>query len=186
LQEIRRNCAILAILLSAAACKPAAESGAIAASGESTAHRCGDEGFLVAEIYGAISLSLDWSGANLTCEGMPRPEGQGARLRFAGSVDERPIAIIVAMPELTPESAGAELASNVTLIEEGSGRFYSTADLDVCLTQIDAMEALDDGANHYSVTGSVYCVSPLAEVNGDSSISVNELGFSGLLDWSAS
>lgn len=174
------------MMLSAAACKPPAESGADAPSSESASHGCGDNGFLIAEVYGAISASLDWRGANLVCEGMPRPEGRGARLRFAGTVDEHPIAIIVAMPELTRQSAGEELASNVTLIEEGSGRFYSTADLDVCLTQIDTMEALDDGGKRHSVTGNVYCVSPLAEVNGDTSISINELSFTGLLDWSAS
>lgn len=174
------------MILSAAACKPEAESGVAAPSEDAASPGCGDDGFLVAEIYGAISASLNWSGAHLTCEGMPRPDGRGARLRFAGSVDEHEIAIIVAMPELTRESAGGELASNVTLIEEGNGRFYSTADLDVCLTQIDAMEALDNEGNRYSVAGSVYCVSPLVQVNGDSSISVNELSFAGLVDWSDS
>jgi hypothetical protein len=176
----------LAVILGIVACKPAAESAAVAPSADLASSGCGDDGFFVAEIYGAISASLDWSGTHLACEGMPRPDGRGARLRFAGSVDERTIAIIVAMPELTRESAGGEFASNVTLIEEGNGRFYSTADLDVCLTQIDAMEALDNEGNRYSVTGSVYCVSPLVQVNGDSSISVNELSFAGLLDWSAS
>ena len=174
------------MILSATACKPGADSAAVAPSEDFASPGCGDDGFLVAEIYGAISASLDWSGTQLTCEGMPRPDGRGARLRFAGSVDAHRIAIIVAMPELTRDSAGGELASNITLIEEGSGRFYSTADLDVCLTQVDAIEALDKKGNRYSVAGSVYCVSPLAEVNGETSISINELSFTGLFDWSAS
>ena len=90
------------------------------------------------------------------------------------------------MPGLTRDSAGAELASNITLIEEGSGRFYSTVSLDMCLTHIKSMQALGDIDDEYSIGGSVYCVSPLAEVNGDSSVSISELTFSGLLDWSAS
>ena len=160
--------------------EPAPEPAARATPG------CGETGFVKASVYGAISSLIDWAGSGLACEGMPRPEGQGARMRFAGPVGDRDIAIIVAMPALTRESAGAELASNVTLIEEGRGRFYSTADLDVCLTQIESMNALDAAGDRYSISGSVYCVSPLAEVNGDSSISISELTFSGILDWNAS
>lgn len=152
----------------------------------SAAPGCGEAGLLQASVYGAISATLDWSGSELSCEGMPRPDGRGARLRFAGAVDDRSIVIIIAMPGLTRGSSGSELASNVTLIEEGRGRFFSTADLDVCLTQIGSLEALDDGGHRFSISGSVYCVSPLAEVNGDSSISLSELAFSGLLDWDAS
>ncbi len=175
------------MLLAISACKQpenaapqAPEPGVTAPPG------CGAAGFLKARVYGAISATLDWSGDDLKCEGMPRPEGRGARLLFTGSVGDRSIVIIVAMPELTRASADAELASNITFIEEGGSRFFSTADLDVCITQIGSTEALDDSGDRYSVSGSVYCVSPLAEVNGDSSISLSELSFSGLLDWNAS
>ena len=175
------------MLLVVSACKQAEVASATAPEPAKPASAgCGSGGFLKASIYGAISASLDWAGQRLNCAGMPRPNGQGARLRFAGSVNDHPIAIIIAMPGLTRASAGAELASNVTLIEEGNGRFYSTVDLDVCLTQIESMEAIDDGGDRYSVGGSVYCVSPLAEVNGDSSVSLSELTFTGLLDWNAS
>jgi hypothetical protein len=29
----------------------------------------------------------------------------------------------------------------------------------------------------------MYCIAPLIEVNGDSSVTIDELSFSGLLDW---
>ena len=149
---------------------------------------CGDDGRLAGELYGGIRATLDWSSADVACEGMPRPDGDGARLRFAGKVQpgDRPIAIIIAMRDFAPDSPNAELPANVTLIEEGNGRFYSTPDFDNCLTAITEVRGLGDPGGRYSVAGVLYCVSPLPEMNGDSSVSIPELVFTGLLDWGAS
>lgn len=149
---------------------------------------CDVAGFLRAQLYGAFNATLDWAAADLNCEGMPRPDGAGGRLRFAGPIadGERQLAIIIAIPELTRDSAGAEHASNVTVIEEGGGRFFSTLDLSNCLTELDSVTAVEDGSDRYAIAGTLYCVSPLAEINGDSSVSIPELRFSGLIDWAAS
>ena len=48
------------------------------------------------------------------------------------------------------------------------------------------IEAFGESATRYSIGGTLYCVQPLAEVNGLSSISLTELQFQGLVDWSAS
>jgi len=45
--------------------------------------------------------------------------------------------------------------------------------------------AIDPLGDLYSIDGRLYCIAPLAEVNGESSLSISELSFSGLLDWSA-
>lgn len=150
--------------------------------------QCGSEGKLQGRLYGAIGVQLDWDEHELECSGMPRPEGRGARLRFAGPLpdNDRSIAIIIAIPDLGREALGNEYRSNVTVIEEGNGRFFSTPDLDNCLTDITKLDALDDGGDSYSPGGLLYCVSPLPEVNGDSSISIPEVRFQGLLDWSSS
>jgi len=78
------------------------------------------------------------------------------------------------------------LSSNVTLIEEGGGRFFSTPDIKNCLADIESVTTLDESGDVYSVVGALYCVTPLPELNGDSSVSIPELHFSGLLDWNAS
>lgn len=149
---------------------------------------CGESGYLRGRLYGAIAWTLDWTAGKLQCAGMPRPGGKGARLRFASGIgaDERQIAIIIAIPELSRDSPGTEYASNVTVIEEGRGRFFNTVDLSNCLTDITAMTALDADGDRHTVSGSLYCLAPLAEVNGDSSVSITELQFEGLIDWSAS
>ena len=159
-----------------------------AATAERSTQLCGEWGRLHAELYGAITGSIEWSRDELECAGMPRPEGRGARLRFAGAVADgnRRLALIIAIPELRRGETGDEYESNVTVIEEGGGRFFSTSTLGNCLTNITALAAADDSEERYSIAGTVYCVAPLAEVNGESSLSIRELDFSGMLDWSAS
>lgn len=151
-----------------------------------TAGGCGEHGFLATTLVGAVEAEVDWRAADLVCEGMPRPGGEGARLRFAGSADDRQLAIIIALPDLRRGQAASELASNVTLIEEGTGRFFSTAAADICWTDVTFLEVEPDTADRYRISGTLYCVAPLAEVNGSSSVSLAELHFNGLLDWSAS
>lgn len=146
---------------------------------------CGERGYLRTEFYGEFSGPIDWTAGDLDCEGMPRPEGQGARLRFAGQAGELTIAIIVAMPGLERGAVTQELGSNVTLIEEGSGRFFSTAGLGSCWTDVVEQQKTDDGTDVYFIAGTLYCIAPLAEVNGDSSVTLRELQFGGYVDWGA-
>lgn len=147
---------------------------------------CGATGFLRTELYGAIETAIDWQTADLECEGMARPERQGARLRFAGNQGEHRIAIIIGMPTLEHGSTGKEIASNVTLIEEGAGRFFSTPDLDNCWTDVTTVESTDASGSQFEIGGTLYCVKPMPEVNGRASVSMPELEFRGLLDWGAS
>ena len=177
-------------------CKPAGQAQSSAAVSESgavvtaqnPALKCGADGELRGRLYGAIDAQLEWKNYDLECSGMPRPEGQGVRLHFTGTVDgsEQRVAMIVAIPDLGREALGREYRSNVTIIEEGVGRFFNTPNLDNCLTDITTLIALDAGGDRYSLGGLLYCVAPLPEVNGDSSISIPELRFHGLLDWNSS
>jgi hypothetical protein len=151
----------------------------------SQAGGCGERGFLRTNLYGALAGPLDWSAGSLDCEGMSRPGREGARLRFAGTSEGQPVAIILAMPGLERGVTARELGSNVTVIEEGGGRFFSTSGLGNCWTDIVEQRETDDRTDVYFVAGTLYCIGPLAEVNGDASVTVRELHFGGLLDWSA-
>lgn len=171
--------------LAIAACKGAEAPAEPAAAPGDPGPGCAAGAFLETRLVGAIDADIDWHGAGLACEGMPRPDEEGARIRFAGTVDNHRLAIIIAMPALRRGETGAELSSNVTLIEEGAGRFFSTADNETCWTDVTWVEQTGD-ANGYGIGGTLYCVAPLVEVNGSASVSLSELQFRGLLDWSAS
>ena len=148
---------------------------------------CDESSALRTTLYGALSGDVEWRHADMQCEAMPRPDGAGARLRFAGRVGEDaiPIAFIIAMPDLERGIDASEIASNVTVIEESSARFFSTPDLESCWTDIEWNAVPGEDGDRFVVGGVLYCISPLPEVNGDASISITEMRFSGLLDWTA-
>jgi hypothetical protein len=150
-----------------------------------TAYACAPDAELRTTLHGAIAADIDWGPGVLHCEGMPRPDGDGARLRlsapFSDAGNEKIVAFIFGIPALRQGETAAELPTNVTLIEEGSGRFFGTRDTSGCWTDVARHTQID--GSHYAIRGTVYCVSPLAELNGGSSISFTELQFSGRLDW---
>lgn len=146
---------------------------------------CAPDGSLSVAVFGGIQRELDWSGPDLSCSGMPRPNGAGARLRFAGTVDTddepRSLAFIIGLPDLARGSTAREIPANVTLIEENSGRFFSTAEAPVCWSDVREQTLID--GNEFAVRGIVYCVSPLAELNGTGGVTFTDLTFSGRIDW---
>ena len=198
MQKIRRKCAdsgrivlrigLISILAASfPGCNPASESLEPANEDVATTNECGEQGYLSAELYGAIETTVNWAADDLHCEGMQRPSNRGARLRFSGHAsDGQNIAFIIALPDLQLGETGEEYRSNITLIEEGGGRFFSTADLEICWTDIDGVESVGDTSTRFAIRGAVYCVAPLTEVNGDSDVSIRDFKFRGLLDWNAS
>jgi len=145
---------------------------------------CDSSGNLAVELYGGIQDTVHWQAEELVCEGMPRPNDEGARLRLSGPLGTKTIAFILGVPDLRKGATGKELPANVTLMEEGTGRFFATRDLSACWMDVERHEPLgDDSVSAYLISGTLYCISPLAELNGASSISFTELEFTSRLDW---
>jgi hypothetical protein len=149
---------------------------------------CDENARLAVSLHGAVSLDIDWAADVLSCEGMPRPDGEGARIRLAGPANDAPdastVAFILGIPGLEEGRVADELGTNVTFMEEGSGRFFGTRDTDSCWTDVAYQEPVPDvGGSTYRIGGTVYCISPLAELNGTSSINFTELEFAGRLRW---
>src|SRR5690606_29537705 len=103
----RRSLALYLILLPLAAGCGNEEKAPAAATAN-----CVDDGVLAGETYGAIVSTLDWRGDKLECEGMPRPNGEGARLRFAGPAtaegETLNLAFIIALPRLEQGKSARE------------------------------------------------------------------------------
>jgi hypothetical protein len=176
---------LLATILSA--CEATIDDPAVAAPAAAPGAACGPAGFVETELFGALAGKVQWNTNQAVCEGMPRPDGDGARLRFAGTVaDAYELAFIVAVPGLRRGETGKELPSTVTIIEEGAGRFFSNGDQETCWTDILELQPIAASSSEVAIRGAVYCVAPLAEVNGDSDITLGDFNFRGLLDWEAS
>ena len=92
-------------------------------------------------------------------------DGERARLRFAGPAgtadEERRLAFILGLPDLHRGETGKESPTNVTLMEEGTGRFFGTRDTVNCWTD----------------------VAPLADLNGNLDVSVTDITFTGHMTW---
>ncbi len=181
----------LAAWLVLAGCNPADGPDASAATpatwlppaGEARA--CFEGGRFRATLHGALQGEIDWRAVDMSCEGMPRPGGAGARLRFAGRAgpDDVPLAVIIAIPGLERGVTGTDLASNITIIEEGRGRFFSTTNPDYCWVDIDREAPVPAHETLSLLDGTMNCIAPLAETNGDTSVTIENLRFSGFVDW---
>ena len=188
LQQIRfSRCIGIALLTVLAACEPAvnAEDKPRSDSPATVESRhCGGDGYLSAQLFGSIDHTIDWNAREVDCESMLRPRGEGVRLRFTGMAADQEVSIIIAVPDLERGIDGHELPAVVTLAVEGSGRFFSTASLDTCFTDIDAGSDGDPTPEQYDVRGTLFCVSALGEVNGEAAVSIPELQFRSRVDWS--
>ena len=179
-------CAGTALLTTISACEPAANAeikppAAAPVTGES--RRCGDGGYLSARLFGSIDHTIDWNADEVDCESMLRPRGEGMRLRFTGMAADEEVSIIIAVPDLERGVDGRELPAVVTLAVEGSGRFFSTANLDSCFADIAARSGDAATAAQYDVHGTLFCVSALGEINGEAAVSIPELQFQSRIDW---
>lgn len=180
----------IALLAALAGCEPAAKempeettsSPAVAVTAE--ARHCGDDGFLEAQLFGSIERTIDWSARQVDCESMLRPRGEGMRLRFTGLAADQEVSFIIAIPDLEQGIDGRELPAVVTLAVEGSGRFFSTANLDTCFTNIEARSGSDETAELYDVSGTLFCVTALGEINGEAAVSIPEIRFQSPISWS--
>lgn len=172
----------LAALVLSAGCTPPAVTPT------ATIPACAESGQFSGDLFGAIEVSVDWRNSGLECEGMPRPNQEGARLRFAGTAatndDTTELAFILAVPRLARGQTGAELPTNVTLIEEGSGTFFGTGDTESCWTDIHQHERIgNENSMKFEIAGILYCVAPLAELNGMGSVTLRDVSFAGQVNW---
>lgn len=140
-------------------------------------------GYLRGRFFGAVSLTANWSGKNLLCDGMQKPGGEGVRLFFAG---EQPgggrLSVLIAIDGRPDSLAGAERPANVTVIDERESRFFGASGAGRCWTIIGPVTALarsrDYPAGH-RIEGLLYCVGALPSLGDRASLTLGDLHFAG-------
>jgi hypothetical protein len=159
---------------------PAAKTGAADSSRPCTLR---PDGFLRGRFFGALSLAADWSGADLICDGMQRPDGEGVRLFFAsGRPGGGRISVLIGIDGRPERLIGEERPANVTVIDERSGRFFAASGPGRCWASIDSVTSLSHDLPPpagYRIAGLVYCVGALPSVGDRSSVTIGDLHFAG-------
>jgi hypothetical protein len=138
--------------------------------------------YLSGRLYGGIELGIDWRGETLACAGMLRPAGQGIRLIFASAPDgsTADITFVLGIDAELDAPTGTEQAANITVIDRGSGRFFSSAGMARCWTILHEVEALTETTPHiYRVNGEAYCAGALPALSGPGSVTLSDFQYSG-------
>lgn len=147
---------------------------------ETAAPARGCTGYLRGQIFGALTMDLDWSGAKLTCEGMSRPDGKGIRLYFAWDQgNEERLVLVVGIDETAISVAGSEKPANVTFIDERNGRFYSSGGTGRCWTDVVRMASLPASGRNHQLKGRLYCTGTLPALNDYSSLTLGDIHYYG-------
>jgi uncharacterized membrane protein (UPF0127 family) len=144
----------------------------------------GEDGFLTMRLRGSIEADVRWREPELDCTGMPRPDGKGFRVRFAGALPGGGLSVVFAAPALPPGSSGRGVPVNVTLIDDAGKTIYGTQGDDHCTFDEVAQDRLEDAelpAPAYRVKASGFCISPARALDGDGSVMLTRFDFAGLV-----
>jgi hypothetical protein len=154
------------------------------------------DGRLEATLRGALEADLQWSNAQMECDGGLRPDGKGLRVAIAGPMQAarnasagpgrlgtagvaRRLQFIFGI-DLTDTATGPAqvLPTNLTVIVEGEGLLYATRGADKCAVEDLERVPLADGQERVTVRG--YCLGPASDLAGGTRLHVPTFSFTAL------
>lgn len=146
----------------------------------------GNAGFLTMRLRGSIETEIHWREPELDCNGMPRPDGRGLRLHFAGKRDGGDLSVVFAAPELGMGVSAKGVPVNVTLLDGAGERIYGTRGDSRCFFDRVSQRALLDAAlppRSYRVDARGFCTVPARAVDGDGAVLLTRFDFAGLVSF---
>ncbi len=158
----------------------------LAGAEASPALRClpAHDGFLTMRLRGSIEEDVHWTEPALECTGMPRPDGRGLRVRFAGSLAGGEFAVVFAAPDLAVGASGRGVPVNVTLLDGAGERIYGTQGEGRCQFDEVEQQPLGDGAfrtRRFRISARGFCVAPARALDGEGSVLLTRFDFAGLI-----
>jgi hypothetical protein len=164
--------------------QPALDNNNLLASRQMSPCVMDQDGYLKGDLYGALRKTLDWHGESMLCDGMDRPEGQGIRLVFSEHIDpDNPgLVLVIGIADARLGAPEQELEANVTIIDQVSGKFYSTQKQPRCWTRLTTQLRLTGTIEEsWRLDGRLYCASALAALTGPGSVTLDEIEYSSLM-----
>ncbi|MEM7611576.1 MAG: hypothetical protein AAF270_07865 [Pseudomonadota bacterium] len=136
------------------------------------------------ELHGAVRGELVATSATTHCQGMQRPARNGVRLQFRIAKGEQisNLTMIVGIDKLGRGDVGEGLRTTLTIIDEDNDRFFSTGEQLSCFSDITENRPRP-AANSSAISGIVWCTAAIPQINGNESVRLSELYFSGIVEW---
>jgi hypothetical protein len=131
-------------------------------------------GLLRARLQGAIEAEIDWGPEAPHCRGGVRPEGDGVRLIYKGTVPESgPLLLVFGLAPLRPGESARNVPVNLTIVREGAGQFFATQGEDKCALDSVTQQLVPGETALYRLEGRGYCTQPARAVGSEGSILVS-------------
>ena len=141
-----------------------------------------EEGSLHARLQGAVDAEIDWADGVPQCKGGLRPDGDGVRLIYKGNLPEGPLLVVIGIGPLRAGESARDVPVNLTLVREGTGRFFATQGNDKCAMDEVRQEPAGE-PQVYRLTGRGYCIQPARAVGGDGAVLVSRFDVKALVDY---
>jgi hypothetical protein len=163
-----------------AARPPAAESSSAAQPAEVSCLESGD-GYLRAQVGGAIEAHIDWPNAGTRCAGEPKDTPPGVRLSFRRSLSNTPdLLFVFGLSGVREGRPAREAGANLTVIAQG--RIFGTLGDSRCT--VDALTQTRLGSSRlYRVEARGFCTQPAHAVRGDGLVLVSTFEFAGPVNY---
>ncbi len=143
------------------------------------------DGYLRAQVAGAIDAKIDWPNSGTRCEGEPKSKPPGVRLSFqrtpAATVD---LLFIFGLTGVREGRPAREIGANLTLIVQGTDQFFGTLGDSRCTVDSLTQRRLPK-ARSYRLEARGFCTQPAHAVRGEGAVLVSTFEFAGLVNYGA-
>ena len=139
------------------------------------------DGYFRARLAGAIEANIDWPNSGTQCEGESKNAPPGVRLSFqrvpSGASD---LLFVIGLSGVREGRSGREMRANLTIIVQGSDRFFGTLGDSRCTVDSLSQRRLSS-AKVYRVEARGFCTQPARAVRGDGAVLVSTFEFAGVV-----
>jgi hypothetical protein len=140
------------------------------------------DGYLRARVAGALETRVDWRNSGLRCEGEARDAPPGVRLSFQHPGGKPDLLFVFGLTGVREGRPAHEVATNLTLIVQGTDRIYGTLGDSRCTVDSLVQRRVGPGKN-YRLEARGFCTQPAHAVRGEGVVLVSTFEFAGIVNY---
>ena len=166
-----------------AATAPTASAAPVASTAPVASASCleSGDGYFRARLAGAIEANIDWPNSGTQCEGESKNTPPGVRLSFQRVPSGAPdLLFVIGLSGVREGRPGREMRANLTIIVQGTDRFFGTLGDSRCTVDSLSQRRLGS-AKVYRVEARGFCTQPAHAVRGDGAVLVSTFEFAGVV-----